>query len=159
MAMNVANKMPNHCTFQTTEPTTGASVWWLAAIGMSCIPVVINSHSLPHLVMAAIILAINLLIVLLPFKRPLQVTIDTDAKQLRYRYENCFGREDVLIITLGHVRGYYEREKFGRLNSGWHLVLYNHWGLYQQLSLKESDGYTQEQLDQIVKLVHECKAA
>lgn len=157
---DVANMMPNQCDFFTTEPSKGASVWWLAAIAMSCIPVVINSHSLlPHLMMAVVILAINLFIVLLPFKRPLQVTIDTDAKQLQYRYENCFGREGVLIINLGHVSGYYEREMFGKFKSGWHLVLYNHWGLYQKLSLKEGDGYTQEQLDEMVKLVHQCKAA
>jgi hypothetical protein len=151
--------MPNQYDFFTTEPSTGASVWWLAAIAMSCIPMVINSHNLlPHLMMAVVILAINLFIVLLPFKRPLQVTIDTEAKQLHYRYENCFGREGVLIINLGHVWGYYEREMLGKFKTGWHLVLYNHWGLYRKLSIKEGDGYTQEQLDQIVKLVHQCKA-
>lgn len=149
--------MPNPCTFNVTEPTEGAAKNWIITFGAALVPVIVRMNSLPYWLFGGVILLFNLFVVLLPFKRPLQVTIDTGTRQLQYVYENFLGHQGTLTLQLDHVRGYYERERYSRFKFGWHLVLYNQWGLYQKLSFKEGDGYTQEQLDAIVKLVHACK--
>jgi hypothetical protein len=150
--------MPTPKIFTATEPTESAAKNWIITFGAALVPIIVRINSLPYWIFGAVILLFNIFVVLLPFKRPLQVSIDMSVKQLHYVYENFLGHEDTLTLSLNHVRGYYERERFSRLTFGWHLVLYNHWGVYHKLSLKEGDGYTQEQLDEIVKLVHACKA-
>ncbi|WP_342644672.1 hypothetical protein [Mucilaginibacter sp. CSA2-8R] len=149
--------MPDTYHFPVTEPTDSAAKNWVITIGPALVPVIVRFNSLPYWIFGAVILLFNVFVTLLPFKRPLQVSIDTDARQLHYVYENLAGHEHTLTLNLRNIRGYYERERQSRLTFEWHLVLYNQWGLYKKLSIKEGNGYTHEQLDQIVKLINRCK--
>lgn len=151
--------MPNTYNFPATEPTDSAAKNSLITVGPALVPVIVRFNSLTYWIFGAVILLFNFFVILLPFKRPLHINIDTDARQLHYVYENLASRQKTLTLDLSNIRGYYERERLSRLTFGWHLVLYNHWGLYQKLSIKEGNGYTQEQLDQIVKLANRFKGS
>ena len=144
--------------FLTNKSTTSFLQIWLMIPIMVGIPLLRFPHNLISLLFAVSLTLIILLFVILPFKRPLQVRIDTYTKQLHYLYQNCFGAEQTLIVDLQNVDGYFERKRLGKLQANWRLVLLNGKGLYRKLSLEENNGYTRDQLESIMQLVQDCKA-
>jgi len=91
-------------------------------------------------------------------KAPISVSISTLTKTLVYTYTNSWAQTKYTTVELDQAGGAYKYD-VSKTGGAWKLVLYNDNIFKNRISIRAStaNGYSEEQLDEIVRLIHQCK--
>ncbi|KIO76008.1 hypothetical protein TH53_17465 [Pedobacter lusitanus] len=114
-----------------------------------------NRHE--SIVFVSIFIIITVIIILTN-KEPVSLSISIINKTLTYTYSNSWGQTRCTTVDLKHAGGFYKYD-ISKAGSAWKLVLYNDSIFRNRISIRArtAGGYSEEQLDEIVALVHQCK--
>lgn len=134
------------------------TIYWLAPLVIAVLPFLRSGNSVSSILTAGVIYVIMIAFMTLRLKMPVSITISTDTKMLYFKYWNCWHQIKVQTIHLSTASGdlrYITRKYY----AGWRLLLYERWWFHNRLVLKEDEkaGFSKEQLDEIAKLIEQCK--
>ncbi len=133
--------------------------WILFLLLLPLFAVIIHLYA-PELIFTVPVFAIITIIALLRTKQPVKVALSPRQKTLQYTYKNGWGRQRTVTVDLSTAGGHYEFEQISRNTWGWHLLLYNGNYFRNRVSVqqRERGGFTKRQLDEMVAVVHQCRA-
>lgn len=157
--------MPESQTFLPNGKPLSIIYFWLIPFGLAALILIIEGVSIVNIITVILVIGIYSLDIL-PYKKPVSITISTIDKILQYRYRNCWNQNRLLTvdlntasISLKHRLVNLNYRLFGKIKFRWRLLLYKDNYFHNRVVIKQDDevGYSKEQIDHMFNLINQCK--
>jgi hypothetical protein len=141
-----------------TKPSLVSQIFGYILGVVLLIALLMRATSTPNAIIPISALIIIFILVAFLVKKPVSITISTADKTLLYSYKDFLGKEHEITVDLSNAGGGYKYELFSKVSSGWRLLIYNGNYFHNRVSIEQREGgFSKEQLDEIVELIHECR--